>query len=708
MTATLTDRVLGRPLDRVDGRRKVAGAAPYPSDFDLPGQVHAALVSSTVAAGRITRIDRSAAEAAPGVLAVLTHENAPPLAQPPANDLGSTTRWTLQDDRIFYYGQHIGIVVAGTRAQAQAAARLVEVEYAEQEPVLDFDDPRALVEDNPYGLETSRGDVRTALASADVTLDATYTIAAESNSPMGLFTTVASWQGGRLVVHDTTQYPSMVRASLAAMFEVPERDVRVLIPFLGGGFGAGLRLWSHTVLTTLAARILDRPVKLVLTRPQMFSSTGHRATNRQRIQLGATGDGRLLAIDHECVAANGVEDRLSSYIVGSTPVQYACDNVATHDRIAHVNIPYTGFMRGPGGTEQNFALESALDELADRIGIDPVELRLRNYAEVNPVSGKPWSSKALRECLTAGADRFGWSRRDPAPRSKRDGDWLVGYGMAGVTFDFYADPCEVRLTVDRGGNATLRSAATDIGTGTYTIAAQLTAELLGLDLDRVRVEIGDTDLPPAPQSGGSGLAGALGAAIKDAAGTLTARLARIDGSPGETFGAMLDRLGLDELSATGRSDLAAAAGTADLAVAGPFAARFAEVGVDEELGLVRLRRLVSVVDGGRLYNEKLARSQVIGGTVMGLGMALLEEIIVDPNNGRVANGTFGDYLVPVNADVPDLDVVFVGGPDAFTPTGTKGLGEIGTVGVAAAIANAVHHATGRRIRDLPITLDNLL
>ncbi|HTF07529.1 MAG TPA: molybdopterin cofactor-binding domain-containing protein, partial [Asanoa sp.] len=302
MTATLTDRLLGRPLDRVDGRRKVAGAAPYPSDLDLPGQVHAALVSSTVAAGRITRIDRSAAEAAPGVLAVLTHENAPALGQPPPNELGSTTRWTLQDDRIFHYGQHIGIVVASTRAQAQAAARLVEVQYAAEEPVFDLDDPRAVVEVNPYGLETSRGDVETALASADATLDATYTIAPETNSPMGLFTTVASWQGGRLVVHDTTQYPSMVRKSLAAMFEVPERDVRVLIPFLGGGFGAGLRLWSHTVLTTLAARVLDRPVKLVLTRPQMFSSTGHRAANRQRIRLGATDDGRLLAIDHECLA----------------------------------------------------------------------------------------------------------------------------------------------------------------------------------------------------------------------------------------------------------------------------------------------------------------------------------------------------------------------------------------------------------------------
>jgi CO/xanthine dehydrogenase Mo-binding subunit len=462
------------------------------------------------------------------------------------------------------------------------------------------------------------------------------------------------------------------------------------------------------VLTALAARVLDRPVKLVLSRPQMFFSTGHRGFSRQRMRLGATRDGRLVAMDQDVVEANGVADKLSAYIEFGMPTCYACDNVATHARVVHLNIPYTGFMRAPGSVEMHFALESALDELAVRLGIDPVELRLRNYADVNPKDGRPWSSKALRECLLTGADRFGWSARDPAPRSMRDGDALIGYGMAGVSFDFYADPCEVRLTVDRGGNAIVRSAATDIGTGTYTITAQLTAELLRIDVDRVRVEIGDTDLPPSPQSGGSGLAGALGAAVKDAVSQLSARLAQLDGSPGETFAELLDRHGIDELSANGRSDLTAAAGASELAVAGAFAARFVEVGVDEDLGVVRVRRLVSVVDGGRLYNEKLARSQIIGGTVMGIGMALLEETAFDPHTGRVANGTFGDYLVPVNADVPDLDIVFVGGPDAFSPTGTKGLGEVGIVGVAPAIANAVYHATGRRLRDLPITLDQLL
>ncbi|MEV0716415.1 xanthine dehydrogenase family protein molybdopterin-binding subunit [Asanoa sp. NPDC050611] len=531
---------------------------------------------------------------------------------------------------------------------------------------------------------------------------------AETNSPLGLFTTVASWQRGRLVLHDTTQAPAFMRTALAVMFGVPEENVRLLIPFLGGGFGAGLRLWSHTVLTALAARVLDRPVKLVLSRPQMFNSVGHRAASRQRIRLGADPDGRLVAIDHDAMAANGVGDHLPSPIVAGTPTAYACANVATHEHRAHLNIPYTGFMRAPGSIEQHFALESALDELAGRLGIDPVELRLRNYAEVHPVSGKPWSSKALRECIEVGAERFGWSGRDPAPRSTHDGDWLLGQGMAAATFEFYALACTVRLIVDRGGTATLRSSATDIGTGTYTITAQLVAELLGIEVDRVRVEIGDTDLPPAPQSGGSGLAGSLAAAVQDAAGELTARLARLDGHPGESFASLLDRHGLDELAATGRSDLAAGADTADVAPAGAFAAAFAEVGVDEDLGLVRVRRLVSVIDGGRVLNRKTARSQAIGGAVMGIGMALLEETAYDPNTGRVANGTFGDYLVPVNADVPDIDITFVGAPDSFNPTGSKGLGEIGIVSIAPAIANAVFHATGRRVRDLPITLDKLL
>ena len=391
-------------------------------------------------------------------------------------------------------------------------------------------------------------------------------------------------------------------------------------------------------------------------------------------------------------------------------------------------------MRAPGKTQGNFAVESALDELSYQLGIDPVELRLRNHADAHPVSGLPWSSKALRECYRVGVQRFGWARRNPEVRSMREGHWRIGYGMAGVTFGWYEAPCQARITIGRDGTAQVRSAATDIGTGTYTIATQLSAELLGLRIDQVRVEIGDTDLPPAPPSGGSALAAALSAAIQETAGNLLraflgvvaadgrsplrgrqpgdviATNGRIhladDPAVGETYLDILARHGLDELTADGTATPDPAG--AGVAPAGAFAARFVEIRIDEELGLMRIARIVSAVDAGRILNEKTARSQIIGATVMGIGMTTTEETIFDPTDGRIANATFGDYLIPVNADVPDLDVVFVGEPDGLNPVGVKGVGEVGIVGVSAAIANAVYHATGRRIRSVPITTELLM
>ncbi|MDB5058072.1 MAG: xanthine dehydrogenase, partial [Chloroflexi bacterium] len=418
----------------------------------------------------------------------------------------------------------------------------------------------------------------------------------------------------------------------------------------------------------------------------------------------------------------------------TTGTSYACPNVATHDRQVRLNIPSPGWMRGPGAAEGHFALESALDELSYTLGIDPVELRLRNYAEVHPQSGLPWSSKALRECYRVGAERFGWPQRTSQIGSMRQGNWLVGYGMAGVTYEWYAQHCQARISIGRDGNAVVRSAATDLGTGTYTIATQLAAELLGLDTGQVRAEIGDSDLPPAPQSGGSGLANSLGGAIQDAARNLLSAFLDVvsgddrsplkgrrrndvttmggriqlvdDPSIGETYMDILARHELQELAADG--ELNPKPEGAGMAPSPAFAAHFAEVRIDAELGMLHIARIVSAVDAGRILNEKLARNQISGGAVMGIGMSILEETIFDPVTGRIANATFGDYLIPVNADVTDLDVVFVGDPDRFSPIGIKGLGEVGTLGVSAAIANAVYHATGRRIRSLPITIDKLL
>jgi CO/xanthine dehydrogenase Mo-binding subunit len=735
MTTATRQTIIGEPVDRVDGPLKVTGSAPYPSDFTFPDLTHAVLVQSTIAAGTITGIDSAKAEAAPGVLAVITHENAPALVEGPMTRLGPSPPFPLKDNRILHQGQHVAVVDASTREHARAAARLVEFDYEAAAPVLTIDDPRAPVLLDRWGQDVDRGDVSAALAGAEVVYDEIFTTAAVTPNPMGLFATVARWEGNRLTVHDASQDPMNTRRALATVFDLPETDVRVLVPYLGGAFGAGLRAWPHVILTALAARVVGRPVKLVLTRPQMFTSVGHRPETRQRVRLGATRDGRLVAVDHEGTSTLGaVDDGGVEPVTQVTGNAYSCPNVATHDRRARLHIPSPHWMRGPGTTQGNFAVESALDELSYTLGIDPIELRLRNYTEVHPGSGRPWSSKALRECYRVGAERFGWARRTPEVGSMRDGNWLVGYGMAGVTFTSGQAPCQASVSIRRDGTAQVRSAATDLGTGTYTIATQVAAELLGLDIDQVEVEIGDSDLPFAPYSGGSGMATSLSGAIEDAVGKLVRAFVDVvaddEYSPlrgrspdeltttkggihvvaapsiGETYADILARHGLPEITAHGERN--PPPNGASPPPNGSFAARFAEVRVDADLGLLRATRIVSAVDAGRILNHKLARSQIIGGAVMGIGMTMLEETVFDPGTGRIANATFGDYLIPANADVPDLDVVFVGTPDTVRPIGIKGMGEISGVGLSAAIANAVYHATGRRIRSLPITVEQLL
>jgi CO/xanthine dehydrogenase Mo-binding subunit len=734
MTTATRERIIGDPVDRIDGPLKVAGAAPYPSDFTFPDLTHAVLVQSTIAAGTISGIDAAKAEAAPGVLAVITHENAPALAEAPMTPLGPPPPLPLADNRILHVGQHVAVVVARTREEARAAARLVEVDYEEAVPVVSLDDPRAPVIPDPWGHDVERGHVSAALASAEVAYDEVFKNAAVTNNPMGLFATVARWEGDRLTVHDPTQDPMSTRKALAGVFELPEADVRVLVPYLGGAFGAGLRAWPHVILTALAARVIGRPVKLVLTRPQMFTSVGHRPETRQRLRLGATRDGRLVALDHESTSTLGaLGDGGIEPVTQITTNAYACPNVAARDRRAQLNIPTPYWMRGPGRVQGSFAVECALDELSYALGVDPIELRLRNYTEVDPVSGLPWTSNGLRECYRVGAERFGWARRTSEIGSMRDGHWLVGCGMAGVTFTSGQALCRTNVSIRHDGTARVRSAATDLGTGTYTIATQVAAELLGLDTSQVQVEIGDSDLPFAPYSGGSGMATSFSGAIQDAAGNVVRAfldlVADDESSPlrgrsadeittakggihvvdtpsiGETFVDMLARHGLPEIAADGERDPRANGAPPP---SGSFAAWFVEVRVDADLGLLRLARIVSAVDAGRILNEKLARNQIIGGAVMAIGMTMLEETVFDDDTGRIVNATFGDYLIPANADVPDLDVVFVGAPDTVRPLGIKGIGEIGAVGVSAAIANAVYHATGRRIRSLPITVEQLL
>jgi CO/xanthine dehydrogenase Mo-binding subunit len=757
-TTGTTARVVGPAVDRVDGRQKVTGTARYPSDVSFPDLAHASLVRATIAAGTITRIGTGAARAAPGVLAVLTHENAERLHGAKRNMMTPPPEPPLQGVEIGHYGQYVAVVVAETPQQAAAAARLVTVDYHPREAALSADHPRATANSNPYHLDMQRGDVATGLASADVTVEGVYTTSACAHNPLGLFATVASWEGGRLTVHDSTQNPFHVRDVLASAFRLKREQVRVLVPFVGGAFGAGLRVSPHTILAALAARTVRRPVKIVLTRPQMFTGLGRRPNTVQRIRMGATRDGTLVAIDHEgtSTASRGVN--LLYPITMGTIVGYSCGNVSARDTRVRLDIPPASHMRAPGEAEGSFAVESMLDELAHELEIDPIDLRLRNYAEVHPQTGSRWSSKALRECYQVGAERFGWSGRDPGIGAMRDGRWLVGYGMAGITYGHHQVECQARALIRQDGSAYVCSGTTEIGVGTWTVMTQLAAESLGLPLERVQFDLGDTAMPEAPYVGGSGLTVALGSAVHAACRELLRAfldlVAEDDGSPlqgrrleevaatdgrivladspsvGERYTDILQRHGLDELTAHG--DSAPPRGDIGVQVkslivsrhgrvgrklvglspgvvpAGAFGARFVEVRVDPDLGLVRVARVVSAIDAGRVLNEKTARSQIIGGTVQAIGMTLFEDVATDAGTGRIANATLGDYLLPVHADVPEMDVIFVGGPDTANPIGVKGVGEVGFVGVPAAITNAIYHATGRRIRRLPVTIDQLL
>ena len=609
----------------------------------------------------------------------------------------------------------MAVVVADTPEQAVAAARLVAIDYQRAEPVLGIGNPGAPVVRNPR-LETKRGDATAALASAAVTYDETFTTPAEMNNPIGLFATVARWDGGRLVVHDCTQWPMMTWHVLAPCSASRKTTFRVLVPYLGGGFGAGLITWPHVILAALAARVTGRPVKLVLTRPQMFTSVGHRAQTVQRLRLGATRDFTLTAIDHDATSTVGAQDATMEPVTAVTPLSYACANVATHGRQVRLNVPNPGWLRAPGKAVGNFPLESALDELSYALGIDPVDLRLRNHADVNPQSGRPWSSNALRECYLAGAEHFGWPAAiprsgrcatasgwsatgwpgspsapstDPAgPASRSAGTAPPACAAPPPTSEPAPTPsrrssppncsaCAPARSSPRSGTATCRRPPVRrVGSGDGAERSD----------PRRRRKLLRTFLDLAP--GGSPLHGRSPDEVTVADGCIhliadpSAKLAYTD---------LLAGGDLDEVTADGQVTPQAIA--AGMPPAGAFAAHFAEVRVDEDLGLVRVTRMTSAVDAGRILNQKLARSQILGAVVMGIGMTLFEETVFDPATGRIANPTFADYLIPVSADIPDLDVIFVGSQTGSNPVGVKGLGEIGIVGVPAAIANAVYHAT---------------
>jgi xanthine dehydrogenase YagR molybdenum-binding subunit len=711
----MTTEFIGQPVSRVDGRQKVTGGATYAAEFGVPGLAHGVIVRSTVANGRIASIESAAAERAPGVVAVLTHRNAPKLAYRTHKALVDAAvgerLHVLQNDRVNHQGQPIALVIADTLEQANHAATLVDVTYAAEtgitdisraEPVLPTQEKTDQGETPPA--ETRRGDPEGALAAAEVKVDETYVIPRENHNPIEMHATIAAWDGDRLTLWDKTQWVHNVADEIAAVFGIPAENIRVVSPFVGGAFGSGLRTWPHVTLAALGARVARRPVKLMLSRREMYYGVGYRPHTVQRVALGASRDGSLAAIVHDGYQETSSYEEFSEALLNASRFLHSCPNVSTRHRIAPMNVHTPTYMRAPGEASGVFALESAMDELAVALNIDPLELRLRNEPQQDEFKKLPFSSRSTRECYQAAAERFGWSRRNPEPRSVRDGRWLIGWGMATATYPMNYAPASAATRLLPDGTAEVTSAASDMGPGTWTSMTQVAAETLGLPIERVKFVLGDTRLPRAPVHGGSLTMASVGSAVQAAC-----RRAREDA---------LARGGANDLTEAMRRLGQPVEASAEVKPGDEtkrfsmhaFGAVFVEVAVDADLGETRVRRIVGAYGGGRIVNPKTARSQCIGGMIGGIGMALMEHSVVDVRNGRVTNANFAEYAVPVHADAPlVMDVIFVDEHDPHVnPLGVKGVGEIALVGVAPAITNAIFHATGKRIRELPITPDKLL
>jgi xanthine dehydrogenase YagR molybdenum-binding subunit len=702
---------VGRPISRADGRLKVTGAAQYTADIPVEDAVHAALVHSTIANGRTMRIDTSAAADASGVLAVFTHRNVPrlnPTPQPWSHLRPHGQGYLpLQDDNIHYAGQPVALVVAETRDEAAHAGTLIKVEHAAEPPTV-FDRNSAMEAVDPpqflWSVASSVGDAERGIAKGVFRIDETYATSDRHHNQMEPHATTAVWhEDGSLTLYETTQHIFGARDLVSIVLGMPPEKINVVCQFLGGGFGGKAYVWPHTLLAALAAKIVGRPVKLQLTRAQMYTMAGHQPATIQRVMLGADRDGRLTGIRHDSISPTPVFDSYIEYAAtASRSLWAASGGIATNHKVVYVNRNTPTAMRSPHEALGHFALESAMDELAYKTGIDPVALRLRNDTETDPLSGRPFSSRALRKCLLEGAARFGWEKRSPEPRSMRHGRYLVGQGMAAAIYTHW------RWPVKDDGTALVETGTHDLGTGTYTVLRQVAADALGLPPEMVTVRLGDTRLPASHASIGSATMANAGASVMLAAKTVRERaMALSDNKPNVRYAELLAQRGVATLSADADYDPVPESDGPKAVFS--FAAVFAEVRVDPELGSVRLNRVVGAYDAGRIINPKTARSQAIGGIIWGAGQALLEQSEMDPRTARFLSRNYSGYLVPTNADIPELDVLFVGEFDAeASPLGAKGLGELTAVSVAPAIANAVHHATGKRIRQLPITIEKLL
>jgi xanthine dehydrogenase YagR molybdenum-binding subunit len=727
---------VGHGFARVDGPLKVSGTARYSSDYSFPGMLHAVPVCATIGRGHVGAIDSQAAAAMPGVRKVYTRANIGTFYRVPKSGSGiiDERRPPMEDDVIRYYGQYVAMVVADTFEHATAAAREVNVSYREPQAP---DVRELLTADEKPVPDTERGDPEAAFESAAVKVDHTYSTPTETHNPIELHASVATWDGSHFTLYETTQAVMNCRTVLAQMLGVPEENVRVVTEFLGSGFGGKLWPWTHSLLAAAVARDLKAPVKLVLTRQMMFHNVGHRPKTQQRVRLGATREGKLVSLQHDYIYHRALGTTYKENCGEATGFLYSTPNLRATAAFAERNVGPATSMRGPGAVPGLYAIESAMDELALELGIDPVALRLANEPSIDESENLPFSSRHLKECLTTGAETFGWSKRNPKIGSMRKDGNVLGWGVAACSWIAERFPAEVSVMFNADGSVRVASATQDIGTGTYTVLGQMVAQLAGIELSRIKVVLGDTRLPPGPISGGSmataSLVPAAAQATRSAIGKLLAAASEDDPA--------FAHAGVDQLSfVNGRvhrrnespdsgrrfEDVLAAARRGHVEGVGKsegtfgkkgkkeysshsFGAHFAEVTWQPEIARLRVSRVLTVIDAGRIINPLTGRNQIEGAVVMGVGMALFEETRYDPRNGMAINSNLADYIMATHADSPDMDVIFLDHPDTkLNEMGARGIGEIGLAGIAAAITAAVHHATGVRVRDLPVHIEDLL
>ncbi len=733
--------LIGAPVSRLDGRLKVTGAAPFAAEFPLDGMVYAAFAYSTIARGRIRKLDTSAAEAAPGVVFVMTYKNAPKLKIAPATNstpkaMGFSTLPIMQDDCIHWNGETIAVILAETQEEADYGKSLIHATYEVEPGIVTFDEARthARFPDNVLGEppKLEIGDAEAALAAAKHKVDVTYRTPRYNHNSIELHAATLYWnENEELFVHDGSQAVVQTAWTLAQIFGIEEARVHLSSPYVGGGFG-GKTLWFHQVLAAAASKLAGRPVRVVLTREGVYRTVGGRTTTEQRVAIGADADGRFEALIHTGTVAMTAHNDCPEQFTFPARHVYSAGSFKIVQQVADMNMVANTFMRAPGESIGTFTLECTVDELAEQLKIDPIELRMRNEPEKDPTSGKPFSARNLVEAYRSGAERFGWDKRSPTPGSRREGEWMIGMGCATATYPYYRMPGgSARIMLTKDGDATVDIAAHEMGMGTVTVQTQVTAERLGLPIECVKINYGDSSLGGPILAGGSSQTASIGAAVIAAHAALVKELLTLVGKNSPLHGLDPDEVGsmnagLCKLDEPTRCESYAAIlrrAHRDKVVAEAnappplevmhwsmhsFGAMFAEVRVNASTGETRVNRFLGSFDCGRILNSKTAKSQFRGGIIMGIGLALMEEAQFDERSGRIANPSLAEYHVPVQMDVPEIDILWTDIPDPHAPMGARGIGEIGITGTGAAIANAVYNACGKRIRELPITLDKLL